>query len=263
VPRLDHAQHAQSHAFALRARLQHPIQHRRAVGHEAGQVGLEDDAHRAADRARALEREVEVGGDLAAGAVATHHVLRADRVLRAGQAVPDQGGDAIGVLRVAEVLGVEPDPGPSFLRRGDHDRLRDGLRRVEHGARTLQLVVRVPDRVRAPGGDATELLAGEAGAERRVAHQLPRRGLAHEAVLDAHVAHRLHRALVGDVRAGALRQPVVFRDEHRRDAVRRQEQRRGGAGWSGPDHEDVGLHLWLYGCRHRSPIGRVTGLPIT
>ncbi len=242
VPRLDHPQHAQPHALLLGARLHHPVQDRRPVLDEAAQVGLEDDVQRPAHRARALEREVQVGRDLAPGTVRADHVLRADRVGRAGEAVQDLGGHPGLVLDVGQVLGVEPHLGPAGLRRLHHDRLGDGLRGVQHRAGALQLVVVMAPRVGAPGRDPAQLVAGQAGAERGVAHPFPGRGLAHEPLLQAHVAQRLHGPLVRDVRAGGVGQVPVLRDHHGRCAVRGQEQRGGRAARPRPDHEDIGLY---------------------
>jgi len=73
-PRLDHPEHAEPDAVVVRARLEHPVKDGRAVGDEPGQVGLEDDAQGAGHGARALERQAQVRGDLAACAVRAHDV---------------------------------------------------------------------------------------------------------------------------------------------------------------------------------------------
>ena len=61
MPRLDHPQNAEPDALLLGARLQHPVQDRRAVRDEAAQVGLEDDMQGAAHGARPFEGEAEIG----------------------------------------------------------------------------------------------------------------------------------------------------------------------------------------------------------
>ena len=253
MPRLDHPQHAEPDAFLLGARLHHPVQDRRPVVDEPAQVRLEDDVQRAAHRARSLERQVQVGRDLAPGAVRADHVLRADRVGRAGQPVADLRGDAGVVLLVGQVLGVEPDLGPAGLRRLHHHRLGDGLRGVQHRARALQLVVVVAPGVGAPGRDPAQFVTGQAGAERGVAHPLPGGGLAHEPLFQAHVPQRFHRALVRDVGPGGVGQVPVPGHDQGPGPVRGQEQRGGRAARPRADDQDIGLH-------GRCPAtGRVTG----
>ena len=209
------------------------------MGDEAAEVGLEDDAERPAHGAGALHGQVEVGGHRAAGAVGADEVAGADLVLGAGQPVADRGGDALVVLHVADVLGVEADPGAAGLGRLHEQRLGDGLRGVDHGARAGQPVVRVAALVGPPRQHPAELLAGQAGAEGRVAHRLPRGRLPQQRVLQPHVAQRLHRPLVGDVRPRGVGEAAVLGDHERGDAVGREEQGRRGAGGARAHDEDV------------------------
>ena len=59
----------------------------------------------------------------------------------------------------------------------DEHRLHEVLRHVAHAGGAGQFVRGLDERVVAPGADPAQLLAGEAGAEGRVAHQVLRRGL--------------------------------------------------------------------------------------
>ena len=256
MPRLDHPQNAEPDALLLGARLQHPVQDRRAVRDEAAQVGLEDDMQGAADGAGPFEGEAEIGRHQAARPVGADQVLRPDRVDRPGQAVLDLGGHPGLVLHVREVLRVEAHLGAAGLGGLHHHWLGDGLRRVQHRARALQLIVGVSPGVGAPGRNPAELVADQAGAEGRIAHVFPGRGLAHQPLLQAHVPQGLHGALVGDVRAGRVRQlPVLGHDQGRR-AVGSQEERDPGAAGPGPHDEDVGAHR-RFVVAHGVPPGRI------
>jgi hypothetical protein len=151
MPWLDHPQYAEPDALLLGARLQHPVQDRWAVRDEAAQVGLENDMQRAPDGTGTLEGQPEVGRHSAARPVRADEILRPDRVDRASQPVLDLGGHAGLVLHVREVLGVEAHLSATGLGGLHHQRLGDGLWRVQHGARALKLVVCVPPSVGAPG----------------------------------------------------------------------------------------------------------------
>ena len=174
VPRADHAHEAEADPADVRARLQHPVQDARAVRDVPGEVGVEDDVHRPRDVHLALHRQPDVLGDLRAPAVGADEVLRADLVALAGDAVLDRRRDAVGVLLEREVLGVEADPAAARRRGAGEDRLEEVLRRVVVERRAGEAVVGEPARVRAPGVQAGELLAGEARAEHGVAHELVR-----------------------------------------------------------------------------------------
>jgi hypothetical protein len=101
VPRPDHAHQPGADAADVRAGLDHPVQHRRTVTDVRGDVGLEGDVHRAGDVHPALHGQADVAGDLGPGAVRADEVPGPDRVLLAGEAVPDLDVDAIGILPVA------------------------------------------------------------------------------------------------------------------------------------------------------------------
>ena len=178
--------------------------------------------------------------DLRAPAVGADDVPGPDRVLGAGQPVPDQHGDAVVVLLHRHVLGVEADVGAALGGVADEDRLHEVLRDVADAARAGQRVVRLPARVRAPGADPAELVAGQRGAEHRVAHQVLRHGERRGLLLDAEVAEDLHRPLVGDVGPGRVGRPPVLGDDDVLDAVRGQRERGGRPGGAGADDEDVG-----------------------
>src|SRR4051794_9131342 len=126
-------------------------------------------------------------------------------------------------------------------RLAQDDRLEDVLWQVVVDAGAGQRVVGQALRVGAPGVQARELVAGEAGAEHRVAHQRLRHALGLDLALEAHVAHDLDGPLVGDVRARRVRRPAVFRDDQVPHAVGAQEQRARAARRAGPDDQDVRL----------------------
>ena len=240
VPRAHHAHEAHADAADVRAGLQHPVQDARAVLDERREVGVEDDVHRAGDVHLALERQPDVGGHLRAPAVGADHVLGADLVGVAGQAVAHGHGHAVVVLDQADVLRVEPDPRAAVGGVADQDRLEQRLRQVAGLARARQRVVGLARGVRAPGAHAADLVPGQARAEHGVAHQSLRRAVGQDVVLDAEVAHDLDRALVGDVRARRVGRPAVLGDDDVVHARGGQEQRGGRAGGARADDEDVG-----------------------
>jgi hypothetical protein len=88
----------------------------------------------------------------------------------------------------------------------EKDRLHEGLRQVVHLAGAGAQVASLRFRAGAPGLHPAQLLTGERDAEDVVAHKLLVGGVLHRLVLDlgTQVAQHLHRALVGDVRAGVL-----------------------------------------------------------
>ena len=70
-----------------------------------------------ADALWPLERQARVLGDLAAAAVGPDEVPRPDvYVVAASAGRATVHGDAVGVLAVRQVLGVEPHLGPAGLR---------------------------------------------------------------------------------------------------------------------------------------------------
>ena len=252
VPRAHHAHQAQADAADVGPGLQHPVEDARAVRDVLGQVGVEDDVHAARHVHLALHRQPEVLGDLRAPAVGSDHVLGPDVVGAAAEAVLDRRGDAVVVLLEREVLGVETHARAALGGVAEQDRLHQVLRDVEVAGGARERVVGKPLRVRAPGVQPGQLLAGEAGAERRRAHQVLRRPLLEHVVDDADVAQRLERALVGDVRARRVRRPAVLGQQQVRDPVGAEEQRRRAARRPAADDQDVGLdaraHAALASC---------------
>jgi hypothetical protein len=92
-----------------------------------------------------------------------------------------------------------------------------------------------------------QLLAGQRGDERRLAHQVLRGGLGDHLLLQAGVAQHLHRALVGDVRARRVGQPGVLGDHDVRYAVRAQQHGRRAARRPAADDENIGLDHACHG----------------
>jgi hypothetical protein len=101
--------------------------------HVGREVGVQDDVHAAGDVHLALERQPDVGRDLAAAAIGADHVLGADGELGAGDPIAHLDGDAVVVLGEAGVLRVEADPATARCRVSDDDRLEQGLRDVAVG----------------------------------------------------------------------------------------------------------------------------------
>jgi hypothetical protein len=83
----------------------------------------------------------------------------------------------------------------------DH-RLDQRLGNVLQAAGAALQVIALAFVARAPGAQAHQLFAGQAGGEQGVAHLLPGRGVLDGLVLDAQIAQHFHGALVGDVGPG-------------------------------------------------------------
>ena len=116
---------------------------------------------------------------------------------------------------------------PRSAACAQQDRLEQRLREVACCDGARQLVVGLASGCVPQRTEPAELLAGETRAEDGVAHQVVRRALGDDGLLEAHVAHDLDRALVRDVRPRRVRRPAVLREHHVLHAVRGQEQ--GGA----------------------------------
>ena len=169
-------------------------------------------------------------------------------------------GDAVGVLGVAEVLGVEGDLRAALGGVGDQHRLHQRLRHVQHGAGAALQVVTAPVVAGAPGLQPGDLGAAEAGGEQGVPHLLPRGGLQFGGLLDAQVPQHLDGPLVDDVRPGGVRHPVPLGHHVHPHPVGGQRQRGGAAHGTGSHDNDVGVEfarcvhdsfLPFYGCRFR------------
>ena len=220
-----------------------PVQDARPVRHVPGQVGLEQRVDGAGPAHDTLDRQAEFLGDRGPGAVGADQVPGADGVLVAVEAVAQGGGDAGVVLDVAEVFGAEHDLGAAGRGVLDQDRFHVGLRDVQQRARAALQVVAEAVLPGAPGAQPGDLFAGQAGGEHRVAHKVPRGGDGGGFGLDAEVAEDFQGALVGDVRAGAVGQPVPLGRDPDPYPVGGQGQRASSAGGPGSDHEDVGVVL--------------------
>ena len=239
VPRADHAHETHADAADVGARLEHPIEDARAVLDLCREVGVEDDVHRAGHVHLALEREIDVLGDLATPAVGADHVLGLDRVLVAGDAVAHADGHVVLVLGQREVLGVEADVRAARGSVPDQDRLEQRLGQVADLRGAGQRVVGLARGVRAPGAHASDLIAGQRRAEYGVAHQRLRRALGLDVGLDPKVAEDLDGPLVGDVGARGVGGPRVLGDHDVIDVERRERQRGGAAGRPATDDQHV------------------------
>ena len=88
-----------------------------------------------------------------------------------------------------------------------------------------------------------EFLSGKARAIGGVAHQLPRRGLRHEEVFHAEVAHHLDGSLVGDVRTRCVGQLPVLGDDRDTHAVGGERKSHGATRRARTHHQDVGVGI--------------------
>ena len=220
-----------------------PVQDARPVRDVPGQVGVEQGVDGAGAAHVPSIGQAEFLDDRGAGAVGADQVAAADGVLVAGEPVAQGGGDAVVVLDVGQVLGVEHDLGAAGGGVLDQDRFHVGLRDVEQRAGAALQVVADAVLAGAPGAQPGDLVAGEAGGEQGVAHQVPRGGDRGGFVLDAEVAQYLEGALVGDVGAGAVGQPVPLGRYPHPDPVGREGERAAAPVGSGADDKDVGVVL--------------------
>ena len=212
------------------------------MGDVTGQVGAEEDVHRPADAHLAFEREARVFGDEGVSAVRADEVFRADRQVLARQTVAAGGGHALGILDVAEVFGGHARLRATRAGGLEEDRLHEGLRQVVHLAWGSAQVAGLGLGAGAPGLHPAQLLTSKRHAEDVVAHQVLPGGVHHRFGfhLGAKVAQDLHRALVGDVGAGAVGEPAVAVHHQNLDAGGGQECGGGGPGGAGADDQDVG-----------------------
>jgi hypothetical protein len=125
----------------------------------------------------------------------------------------------------------------------EDDRLDQRLGNVLQAAGAALQVIALAFVARAPGAQAHQLFAGQAGGEQGVAHLLPGRGVLDGLVLDAQIAQHFHGALVGDVGPRGVGQPIGAR--HHVDAHALGGQGQGGraAGGAGADDQHVGVEI--------------------
>ena len=167
-------------------------------------------------------------------------------VLAAALPILQRHRHAGGVLRVAQVLGIEGEHCAARGRVLHQQRLHLVLRQVQHRAGAALQVVADALIAGAPGAQPGDLGSGQAGREQRVAHPLPGRRIAPRFLLDAEVPKHLHGALVGDVRAGCVRGPVVPVDHVHTHAVGGQGQCGGCTHRAGAHHQDVGIEFHCF-----------------
>ena len=96
-------------------------------------------------------------------------------------------------------------------------------------------------RMLSPALHPTDFFTGEAFAEHVLAHEILLGSKEIGLVLNvlSEVAQHLHRALVGDVRAGCIGQPAITVHHHIIDAIARQKRGSGRPRRTGSDNEDV------------------------
>ena len=222
----------------------------------AAQVGLEQHVCGGGTGEVAVEFEAEFLNDLRARAVGTDQVAGAHRVDAAGAQILQLDRHAAVVLGVREVFGVERRCGTAFGGVFEQHRLEIHLRNVEQRARAALEVVADAALTGAPGADPPDLLAGQAGREQGVTHQLPRGGVARGLVLDAEIAQHLDGALIGDMGARAVGQPVEPVHQVHPHAVGGEGQGGRRAHRAGTDDQNIGVEcVVVHDYSHRFIVG--------
>ncbi len=181
-------------------------------------------------------------GHLGVAAVGADQEFRADRDILARQPVAAGGGDAVGILHMADIFRRHARLRTARTGRLEEERLHIGLRQVVHAAGRGQEMFGARQRMVAPALHAADFFAGDRRAEDVLAHQVlfgrEHIGL----VLDvaAEIAQNLHRALVGDVGARRVGEPAVAVDDHGLEPVAREQGGGCRAGRPGADDQNVG-----------------------
>ena len=241
VPGLDRTQQTHADLAETGVRVEDPVQDARPVRDVAAQVGVEHDVGGARPGQLTLERQTDLLGDPGAGPVEAQQVARPLLEQRTGAHVTEPHRDALGVLGVRQVLGVEAEDRATLGRILDQQRLHQRLRNVQHRARAALQVVTDPLITGAPGLQPHDLLAGQARGEQGVAHLIPRRGVLARLLLQPEVAQHLHRALVGDVGPRRVRHPGEHRHRVHADPVGGQRKCRRATRRAEAHHHNVGV----------------------
>ena len=215
-----------------------------------GEIGVEDRVDRAGARHATFDRKVEMLDHRRSRAVGADHVPRPHGELPPVQPVAQRGGDAVGILLMPDVFGVERERGAFLGRLLEQDRLEQRLDDIHHAARACAKVVAPPVVAGSPRPHADQFGAGETGRERRVAHQLPWARVSRNILRDSEIAEDLVGTLVGDVRARAVGHPVAARHDVTAHAAIRQRKSRRRTGRAGPNDQHVCFvcHVCLRGC---------------
>ena len=140
---------------------------------------------------------------------------------------------------MTDVLGVERERRALLGRLLEQDRLEQRLDDVHHAARTCPQIVAPAVVPGPPRPHPDQFGPGQAGGERRVAHQFPRARVSGHVLRDSEIPEDLVRALVRDVRARAIGHPIAARHDVTAHAGIRERQGSRRAGRAGPDDEHV------------------------
>ncbi len=178
-----------------------------------GEVGVEDRVDSARTRHATFDGKLEMFDHGRSRAVGTDHVPHPDRELPPVQPIAKRGRDAVRILLMTDVLGVERERRALLCRLLKQNRLEQWLDDIHHAARTCPQIVAPAVVPGPPRPHPDEFVAGQAGGERRVSHQFPRAGVSGHVLRDSEVPEDLVRALVRDVSAGAIGHPIAARHD--------------------------------------------------
>ena len=140
---------------------------------------------------------------------------------------------------MTDVFGVERERRALLGRLLEQDRLEQRLDDVHHPARACPQIVTAAVIAGPPRPHPDQFGSGEAGRERRVAHQFPRARVPGDVLRDSEIPEDFVRTLVRDVRARTVGHPVAARHDVTAHAGVRERERCRRAGRSGPDDQYV------------------------
>ena len=233
------AEKAHADLAEARVRRDDPVQDAGTMFAVPGEVGVEDRVDGARTRHATFDGKVEMIDHGRSRAVGADHVPRPDGELPSVQPIAQRGGDAVGILLMTDVLGVERERRALLGRLLEQDRLEQRLDDVHHAARTCPQIVAPAVVPGPPRPHPDQFGSGQAGGEGRVAHLLPRARVAGDVLRDSEIPEDFVRALVRDVRARAIGHPIAARHDVTAHAGIRERQGSRRAGRAGPDDEHV------------------------
>ena len=204
-----------------------PVQDAGTMFAVPGEVGVEDGVDGARTRHAPFDRKLEMIDDGRSRAVGTDHVACPDGEFPSVQPIAQRGGDAVGILLMADIFGVERKRRALFGGLLKQDGFEQRLDDVHHAARTCPKVVPSSVVPGAPRPHPDEFGPGQAGGERGVTHQFPWARVPGHVFRNSEITEALVGSLVGDVRARAICHPVDARhDVASHAAIRERKGRR-------------------------------------
>ena len=142
---------------------------------------------------------------------------------------------------MTDVFGVERERRALLGRLLEQDRFEQRLDDVHHPARACSQIVAAAIIPGPPSPHPDQFGSGEAGRERRVAHQFPRARIPCDVLRDTEIPEHLVRALVSDMRARTVGHPVAARYDVTAHVGIRKRQRGRRACRAGSDDQYVGF----------------------